>query len=52
VSLLKVNSTLIEQVSRDCQLHFCRVFLKTVIQRLAATTQKLVSNAKSENVEA
>jgi len=52
VSLLKVNSTLIEQVSRDCQLHFCMVFLKTVIQRLATTTQKLVSNAKSENVEA
>ena len=52
VSLLKVNSTLIEQVSRDCQLHFCRVFLKTLIQRLSTTTQRLVSNATSMGAQA
>jgi len=39
VSLMKVNSTLIEQVSRDCQLRFCQVFLRVLIERLSLTTE-------------
>lgn len=38
VALMKVNSTLIEQVTADCQLRFYRVFLKTLIDRLSRTT--------------
>ena len=39
VALMKVNSTLIEQVSRDCQLRFCKVFLRVLIDRLSVTTE-------------
>lgn len=42
VSLMKVNSTLIEQVSKDCQLRFCKVFLRVLIQRLSLTTEMAV----------
>lgn len=38
VSLMKVNSTLIEQVTSDCQLRFYKVFLTTLIDRLSKTT--------------
>jgi serine/threonine protein kinase len=34
VTLLKVSSTLLEQVSASCQLRFNRVFLRTLIGRL------------------
>jgi CRP-like cAMP-binding protein len=34
VSVLKVSSTLLEQVSAACQLRFNRVFLRTLIGRL------------------
>jgi serine/threonine protein kinase len=44
VSLMKVNSTLIEQVSRDCQLRFCKTFMRILIERLALTTEKVVAN--------
>jgi len=44
VQLLKINSTLIEQVSVDCQLHFSKVFLRTLVKRLSETTVKVVSN--------
>jgi serine/threonine protein kinase len=43
VRLMKINSTLIDQVSVDCQLHFSRVFLRTLVKRLAATTAMLVA---------
>jgi len=43
VQLLKINSTLIEQVSVDCQLHFSRVFLRTLVKRLSETTARVVS---------
>jgi CRP-like cAMP-binding protein len=39
VGLMKVNATLIEQVSKDCQLRFCKVFLRILIDRLAITTE-------------
>lgn len=38
VHLMKINSTLIEQVSVDCQLRFSRVFLRTLVKRLSSTT--------------
>jgi serine/threonine protein kinase len=38
-SLLKVNSTVISQVSLNCQVRFLKVFLRTLIHRLSATTQ-------------
>jgi eukaryotic-like serine/threonine-protein kinase len=42
VTLLKVSSTLLEQVSASCQLRFNRVFLRSLIGRLqSAETRKL-----------
>ena len=43
VQLMKINSTLIDQVSVDCQLHFSRVFLRTLVKRLSATTSMFAS---------
>jgi eukaryotic-like serine/threonine-protein kinase len=43
VELMKVNATLIEQVSVECQLHFSRVFMKTLVKRLSDTTAMYVS---------
>src|SRR6202042_2138805 len=37
VTVLKVSSTLLEQVSASCQLRFNRVFLRTMITRLQAS---------------
>ena len=44
VQLLKLNSTLIEQLSTECQLHFSKVFLSTLVKRLSETTVKAISN--------
>ena len=35
--MLKVSSTLLEQVSASCQLRFNRVFLRSLISRLQST---------------
>ncbi len=43
VQLMKINATLIEQVSIECQLHFSRVFLRTLVKRLSATTAMVVN---------
>ena len=43
VSVLKVSSTLLEQVSAACQLRFNRVFLRTLIGRLQGVEQQQVS---------
>lgn len=43
VELMKVNATLIEQVSLECQLHFSRVFMKTLVKRLSDTTAMYAS---------
>ena len=40
-SLLKINSTVISQVSLNCQVRFLKVFLRTLIHRLSATTEKV-----------
>ncbi|MEX0951293.1 MAG: serine/threonine-protein kinase [Gammaproteobacteria bacterium] len=43
VTLMKMNPALIAQVSTECQLHFTRVFLQTLVRRLAETTDMLAS---------
>jgi len=43
MQLMKLNATLIEQVSLECQLHFSRVFLRTLVKRLSRTTRMVVS---------
>ena len=43
VSLLRVNATLMERASRDCQLRFYRVFAHTLIERLTHTNEKLLA---------
>ncbi len=40
VTVLKVSSTLLEQVSASCQLRFNRVFLRTLIGRLQGVEQQ------------
>lgn len=42
-SLLKINSTVISQVSLNCQVRFLKVFLRTLIHRLSATTEIMSS---------
>jgi serine/threonine protein kinase len=40
VTVLKVSSTLLEQVSASCQLRFNRVFLRSLITRLQSAEQR------------
>ena len=40
-ALLKVNSTVISQVSLNCQVRFLKVFLRTLIHRLSVTTEAM-----------
>ncbi len=40
VMALKVNSTLLDQMSEQCQLHYYKVFTENLILRLALTTDK------------
>ena len=40
-SLLKINSTVISQVSLNCQVRFLKVFLRTLIHRLSVTTERV-----------
>jgi eukaryotic-like serine/threonine-protein kinase len=41
VLALKINASLLEQVSRDCQLRFYKVFTETLIYRLSLTSARL-----------
>lgn len=43
VRLMKINGTLIDQLSVGCQLHFNKVFLRTLVKRLSLTTQKVTA---------
>ena len=45
VTVLKVSSTLLEQVSTSCQLRFNRVFLSTLIARLQSAEARPVPAA-------
>jgi len=40
VKLMKINGTMIDQLSIGCQLHFNKVFLRTLVKRLTLTTNK------------
>ena len=40
-SLLKLNSTVINQTSLTCQVRFLKVFLRTLILRLTVTTERV-----------
>ncbi|MBW3567584.1 MAG: protein kinase [Proteobacteria bacterium] len=42
VAVMRVNSTLIEQASLPCQLRFHKVFLRTLIERLTRTSERVV----------
>jgi len=43
-ALLKINSTVISQVSLNCQVRFLKVFLRTLIHRLSITTDKAIQD--------
>ena len=43
VKLMKINGTMIDQLSIGCQLHFNKVFLRTLVKRLTLTTTKAVA---------
>ena len=45
VTVLKVSSTLLEQVSASCQLRFNRVFLSTLIARLQSAEARPITPA-------
>ncbi len=47
VTVLKVSSTLLEQVSASCQLRFNRVFLRGMISRLQNAEQRVAAEAAS-----
>ena len=44
VELMKINSTLIEQASVECQLRFSKVFTQTLVRRLSQTTAMYASS--------
>ncbi|MEM7539994.1 MAG: serine/threonine-protein kinase [Pseudomonadota bacterium] len=48
LSLMKLNATLLEQVSADCQVRFYKVFLEILIDRLTETTETLVNVSSPE----
>lgn len=43
-ALLKINSTVMSQVSLNCQVRFLKVFLRTLIYRLSMTTDKALQD--------
>jgi serine/threonine protein kinase len=45
LQLIKISATLIDQVSVDTQLQFSKVFLRTLVKRLSATTAQLMSQS-------
>lgn len=47
VSIMKVNSTLIEQVTQECQLRFCKVFLRVLVERLSSTNEMAVRSLRA-----
>jgi serine/threonine protein kinase len=42
VTIMKINSTLIEQVTQECQLRFYKVFVRVLCDRLSKTTELAV----------
>jgi hypothetical protein len=50
VTVMKVSSTLLEQVSAECQLRFNQVFLRSMIGRLQSA-ERSVSSDRSVSLE-
>jgi serine/threonine protein kinase len=48
VLVLKVNATEMQQVSRDCQLRYYKVFTENLIYRLALTSAQLAAAAPAD----
>ena len=46
--LLKINSTVISEVSLNCQVRFLKVFLRTLIHRLSVTTESISAGQTSK----
>jgi serine/threonine-protein kinase len=42
LSVMKLNSTLLEQVSTECQLRFYKMFVRVLAERLSRTTERVV----------
>ncbi len=42
LAVMKVNPTLLEQVTVDCQLRFYKVFMRVLSERLSRTTERVV----------
>lgn len=52
MQLMKINATLIDQVSVDCQLRFSKIFLKTLVRRLSNTNIMAITSAAGGEVTA
>ncbi len=50
MQLMKINATLIDQVSIDCQLRFSKIFLKTLVRRLSNTNLMAISADNGVNI--
>jgi len=50
MQLMKINATLIDQVSTECQLRFSKVFLKTLVRRLSNTNMMAISVAGKDSI--
>lgn len=48
VVVLKVNATQMQQVSRDCQLRYYKVFTENLIYRLAITSAQLAASGSAD----
>ena len=45
MQLMKINATLIDQVSVECQLRFSKLFLRTLVRRLSKTNLMAITGA-------
>ena len=46
MQLIKINATLIDQVSIECQLRFSKVFLRTLVRRLSNTNLMAIAKVR------
>jgi CRP-like cAMP-binding protein len=50
VTLLHVRESLMDKASLNCQLRFNKIFLKTLIDRLARTSEELLQRYENGDV--
>lgn len=50
-TLLKLNSTIMSQISLSCQVRFLKVFLRTLIYRLSVTTQHSMKKSEQSSTD-